>query len=212
MPSTWTVPSLPRPPRDVKKKFVAVPVIDWVEFTSRVNDWTPGTIARTLPYVRVAGTSASTEPGSTTSRLVLVWTSTTGVTPVTVTVSATEPTRMSALIVVTPAPVSSIASRLMVANPDSVNVTLKVPGSRSTIRYWPVLSVTTSRDFSMSAGLDASTLTPGMTAPDASLTMPARAGWENAGMENSSSNARTTDPIAKARIVASNLAHSVRRT
>jgi hypothetical protein len=50
MPSTWTVPSLPRPPRDVKKKFVAVPPTDWVEFTSSVNDWTPGTIARTLPY------------------------------------------------------------------------------------------------------------------------------------------------------------------
>ena len=28
MPSTCTVPSLPRPPREVKKKFVAVPVSD----------------------------------------------------------------------------------------------------------------------------------------------------------------------------------------
>ena len=45
---------------------------------------------------------------STTSRLVLVWVSTTGVAPVTVTVSSTAPTRMSALIVVTPAPVSSM--------------------------------------------------------------------------------------------------------
>jgi hypothetical protein len=33
----------------VKKKFVAVPVIDCVEFTSSVNDCTPGTIARMLP-------------------------------------------------------------------------------------------------------------------------------------------------------------------
>ena len=39
-------------------------------------------------------------------RLVLVWMSTTGVSPVTVTVSAMVPTRMSALIVVTPAPVT----------------------------------------------------------------------------------------------------------
>ena len=49
MPSTCTVPSLPRPPREVKKKFVAVPVIDCVEFTSSVSDWTPGTMASTLP-------------------------------------------------------------------------------------------------------------------------------------------------------------------
>ena len=108
MPSTWTVPSWPRPPRDVKKKFVAVPVIDCVEFTSRVNDWTPGTSARMLPYVRVAGTAASTALESTTSRFVLVWVSTTGVSPVTVTVSVMAPTRMSALIVVTPAPVRSM--------------------------------------------------------------------------------------------------------
>ena len=39
--------------------------------------------------------------------------------------------------------------------------------------YWPVPSVTTVRVFSRSAGLDASTVTPGSTAPDASLTTPA---------------------------------------
>jgi hypothetical protein len=49
MPSTCTVPSLPRPPRDVKKKFVAVPVVACVEFGSRVSDWTPGTVASTPP-------------------------------------------------------------------------------------------------------------------------------------------------------------------
>ena len=36
--------------------------------------------------------------------------------------------------------------------------------------YWPALSVTADRVFSISAGLDASTVTPGSTAPDASLT------------------------------------------
>jgi hypothetical protein len=55
---------------------------------------------------------------------VLVWTSTTGVSPVTVTVSETAPTRMSALIVVTPAPVMSTPARLMVAKPARVNVTV----------------------------------------------------------------------------------------
>src|SRR6185503_10694814 len=40
------------------------------------------------------------------------------------------------------------------------------------MRYWPVSSVTTDRTFSMSAGLDASTVTPGSTAPEASLTRP----------------------------------------
>src|SRR5687767_13125960 len=41
------------------------------------------------------------------------------------------------------------------------------------MRYWPVSSVTTDLTFSMSAGLAASTVTPGRTAPDASLTTPA---------------------------------------
>src|SRR5262245_31492064 len=39
--------------------------------------------------------------------------------------------------------------------------------------YRPSLSVTMLRVFSMSAGLDASTVTPGSTAPDVSLTTPA---------------------------------------
>ena len=39
--------------------------------------------------------------------------------------------------------------------------------------YWPEPSVTTVRTFSMSTGLDASTVTPGSTAPDGSLTTPA---------------------------------------
>src|SRR6478735_4585664 len=52
-----------------------------------------------------------------------------------------------------------------------------MPGRRSTIRYWPAPSVTAVRTFSMSAGLAASTVTPGMTAPDASLTTPAIDAW-----------------------------------
>src|SRR5204863_2392400 len=48
-----------------------------------------------------------------------------------------------------------------------------MPGRTSTILYWPLSSVVALRTFSMSAGLDASTTTPGMIAPVVSLTMPA---------------------------------------
>src|SRR5258705_10590709 len=40
------------------------------------------------------------------------------------------------------------------------------------MRYWPASFVVTDRTFSISAGLDASTLTPGSTAPDVSRTTP----------------------------------------
>src|SRR5215468_4308321 len=40
------------------------------------------------------------------------------------------------------------------------------------MRYWPDSFVVIDRTLSMSAGLDASTLTPGSTAPDVSRTTP----------------------------------------
>src|SRR5205823_4433689 len=46
-------------------------------------------------------------------------------------------------------------------------------GRRSTIVYRPSASVTTVRTFSIKAGLAASTVTPGSTPPDVSLTTPA---------------------------------------
>src|SRR4026209_1441177 len=42
------------------------------------------------------------------------------------------------------------------------------------MRYWPVSSVTPVRTLVISAGLDASIVTPGSTAPDVSRTAPAR--------------------------------------
>ena len=90
-----------------------------------------------------------------------------------VTVSSSEPTFRSAFTVAANEPVSSIPSRWITVNPVSLNVTVYVPGRRSTIWYWPVPSVTTARTFSIRAGLDASTVTPGRTAPDVSLTTPA---------------------------------------
>ena len=65
----------------------------------------------------------------------------------------------------------------MVEKPGSVNVTVYVPGLRSTIRYWPVPSVTTDRTRSISAGLAASTVTPGSTAPDVSFAVPVMVAW-----------------------------------
>ena len=50
---------------------------------------------------------------------------------------------------------------------------LYVPGRSASILYWPAPSVTLERVFSMSAGLLTSTVTPGSTAPDVSLTVPA---------------------------------------
>src|SRR5579862_1191341 len=49
------------------------------------------------------------------------------------------------------------------------------------MRYWPVSSLTTERTRSMSAGLVASTVTPGSTAPDVSLTTPVMAACAKRG-------------------------------
>jgi len=107
-------------------------------------------------------------------------TSTIGDSPVTVTVSSSAPSRSSALTVATNVPLSSMPSRLTVAKPGSENVTEYKPGRRSTTRYCPVSSVTAVRTRSIKAGLAASTVTPGRTAPDVSLTTPVIAACANA--------------------------------
>ena len=81
-------------------------------------------------------------------------------------------------------------SRLTVLKPGRVNVTLYVPGRRSTIRYTPWPSVTTLRTFSISAGLAASTWTPGRTPPDESLTVPEIAPFKAACAQASPGSAR----------------------
>src|SRR5713226_3223167 len=52
----------------------------------------------------------------------------------------------------------------------------------------------------MSTGLEASTFTPGRMAPDESLTMPATAGWEKAGVDRTNTAAMTANPVASPRI------------
>src|SRR5687768_712283 len=69
------------------------------------------------------------------------------------------------------------------------------------ILYWPVPSVTTERTFSMSAGLDASTTTPGSTAPEASLTTPAIVAWASAADGRSTTHARAADTRSSLRIL-----------
>src|SRR5215470_6220026 len=167
MPSTWTCPSFRRPP--------------WTWNTLKMPPWAPPT---SLPWTLMAGTSAIRPPycldvgiEDTVSPLITSWvralvTSTVGASPETVIVSATWPIFISALIVAMKLPVNSTPSRLTTLNPVSVNVTVYAPGLRLSMEYWPRPSVTTVRVFSMSAGLDASTTTPGRTAPEASLAVP----------------------------------------
>src|SRR5688572_7921613 len=106
--------------------------------------------------------------------------STSGAWPVTVSVSSIAPTVMSAFTVATNSPRSSMPSRLTVVNPGSVNVTVYGPGRRSTMRYRPWLSVTAVLEPAISAGLLASTVTPGSTAPEVSLTTPVMLLWAHA--------------------------------
>ena len=97
-------------------------------------------------------------------------------------------------MVATNVPVSSTPSRLTTVNPVKANATVAVPGRRSTIRYCPEPSVTASRVFSMSTGLDASTVTPGRTAPDESRTTPVMEACANATAGTSRRSANAAKP------------------
>jgi hypothetical protein len=87
-----------------------------------------------------------------------------GRSPVTTTVSVTGSTLSSAFTEA--ANIHELdAFALDRIEPLGVSVTVP-PGRRSMILYWPVPSVLTERTFSIRAGLAASTMTPGSTAPD----------------------------------------------
>ena len=88
MPLTAMRPSLVGPPRDEKNVIVgdaASPLLSTVR---------PGVAFSREPTARVAGIAAMTSALSTACFWTL-WTSTTGVSPVTVTVSSRAPTRIS---------------------------------------------------------------------------------------------------------------------
>jgi hypothetical protein len=95
-----------------------------------------------------------------------------GVSPLTVIVSATPPTVRLPSICAVKFPESSTPSRLMTLKPGRVKDTAYVPDGRLTILYRPLPSETAVRTFSISAGLDTSTVTPGRAAPDESWTVP----------------------------------------
>ena len=124
---------------------------------------------------------------SVVCRLTL-WTSTIGDSAVTTIVSSSVPTFMSPLMTATNDPLNSMLSRRTVLKPASENVTEYTPARRSTMRYDPSALVTAVRVFSMSDGLEASTVTPGRTAPEASLTTPVRLACARATDGTSSSN------------------------
>src|SRR5438128_1123135 len=133
---------------------------------------TPGIIAASWYIVPPLG-MALINSGVTARVVMTPCTSTRGDCPVTVTVSATVPTFISAFTVVVKFARMSRPSRFTTLNPGSVNVTLYVPTGRLTTAYWPEPSVVAVRTLSMSAGLATSTDTPGSTAPVASLATPA---------------------------------------
>src|SRR6185503_12450946 len=112
---------------------------------------TPGRKPASVAAFRPDGSALMMSASSTCCRAVFC-TSTIGDSPVTVIVSSTAPTRMSAFTSAVNDPVSSTPSRRTVLNPGSVMVTVYVPGRRFSTRYWPASSVTTERTFSHSAG------------------------------------------------------------
>ena len=88
------------------------------------------------PVERVPGSTAITSPSTTASRRVDC-TSTTGLSPLTMTVSVRLPTRISIGIVSVAEPRTSMFSRLTWLKPSSENVSVYVPGSRFTIDTHP---------------------------------------------------------------------------
>src|SRR5215470_385386 len=63
------------------------------------------------------------------------------------------------------------------------------------MRYCPVPSATAVRTFSIRAGLEASTLAPGSTPPDASLTTPVMLACAKARMGRRRTNASSTTAL-----------------
>ena len=93
--------------------------------------------------------------------------------PTSVTIPSVVPSCMAALTVAVKELVTSTSFTVTVLNSWIANVTTYVPDGNPTILYAPSGSVTTVRAFSMSTGLEASTLTPASPSPAGPLTTPA---------------------------------------
>src|SRR4051812_12582595 len=90
-----------------------------------------------------------------------------------------------------------MSSRRTVLKPGSEKVRLYVPPRSWLIRYVPSASVVAVRTFSIRSGLAASTVTPGSTPPDASLTTPVMVAWARATEGANTSNPATATQIAQ---------------
>src|ERR1043166_1256219 len=200
-PSTRCTSSLPGPPC----------VLSWAP-TGEPDDpptsWpplmkTPGIMAANWYIVPPFGIDLI-RSGVTARAVTTPCTSTSGDSPVTVTVSATAPTFISALIAAVKLASTSTPSRLIVPKPGSVKLTAYVPTGRLTTAYAPAPSVVTERTFSIKAGLETSTDTPGSTAPVASLTVPAivPSVWAEPDAATPSAR-RTSTPLVNCRMVLS---------
>src|SRR5262249_25653775 len=119
-------------------------------------------------------------------------TSTCGDCPDTVSDSSSVPTFISAFTVTTVSDGTSTPVRVSVVKPESENVNLYGPGRRLSMRYRPWSSVETARTPSISTGLAASTVTPGSTPPDSSLTTPAIEACARTTLGASSTQRNTT--------------------
>src|SRR2546423_5402804 len=78
------------------------------------------------------------------------------------------------------------------------------------MRYRPAVSVVADRILSISTGLDASTVAPGSTAPEVSLTVPVIVAWADAAAGATTSTANTTAILARPRITDTLLHKSVK--
>jgi hypothetical protein len=121
MPSTVTRLSLARLP--CTTRFMPVSGIDPPTFCRTPVTSTDGVNAAKLTKLRSVGKTSMASREAVASFVVLV-VSTMGDSPVTVTVSSIVPTFMSALTFAVKPDVSSIPSRLIVANPGRVKATL----------------------------------------------------------------------------------------
>jgi hypothetical protein len=97
--------------------------------------------------------------------------STSGASPVTVTASSTAPTAIAMSTRAVSLTRTVMPSRVVVLNPESVALTLYCPGASSGTAKKPSAPVVTTRVWVV-PWLTTSTVAPGMTAPDASVTMP----------------------------------------
>ena len=121
--------------------------------------------------LREIGSESMTSRAITVVR-VACCTSTCGAVPETLIVSSSEPTFISALTVAVKFDGRSTPSRTTVPKPVSENASLYTPGRIASKRYRPWLSVTVVFEPSIIAGLVTSTLTPGSTPPESSVSKP----------------------------------------